>query len=143
MIDTRTAPYGLFLLRVALGAMFLAHGLLKLVVFTPAGFAGYLASQGLPSFIAWPLILAEIIGGALILLGIYARPVAVLLLPILLGALGVHAPNGWLFSAAGGGWEFPAFLVVNALVVALAGEGAFALKPSALIPFAGRRLATA
>lgn len=137
MVDNQTAPYGLFLLRAALGVMWLAHGLMKIFVFTVPGFAGFLTSQGLPAFLAWPVILAELIGGILLLAGIYARPVALLLIPVMAGAMNVHIPNGWSFSAPGGGWEYPAFLIVSSVVVALAGEGAFALKPSPLIPFVG------
>jgi putative oxidoreductase len=128
MIDTRLAPYGALGLRVALGAMFIAHAWLKLVVFTPAGFAGFLGQIGLPAFLAWPIILAELLGGLAILTGFYGRYVSLALLPVLLGALAVHAPNGWLFTAANGGWEYPAFLALAALAHGLIGDGALALK---------------
>ncbi|MDI4666177.1 DoxX family protein [Xanthobacter autotrophicus] len=142
MVDTRTAPYGLFLLRVALGLMWLSHGLMKVLVFTVPGFAGFLTNKlGLPGFLAIPFIAAEVIGGLLLIGGVYARQVAILLIPVMLGALNYHLPNGWVFSAAGGGWEYPAFLVVASLVVALAGEGAYAVKPAALIPGARRAIA--
>ncbi|MFG1410419.1 MAG: hypothetical protein B7Y12_21275 [Rhizobiales bacterium 24-66-13] len=131
MIDLRTAPYGLFLLRVALGAMWVSHALIKYFVFTVPGFAGYLANVGMPGFLAVPVIGVELIGGLLIIAGVYARPVALLLIPVMLGALSVHVGNGFLFSSAGGGWEYPAFLVIVSVVVALAGEGAFALQRSA------------
>ena len=61
-----------------------------------------------------------------------SRLVVVALLPILLGALLVHAPNGWAFTAANGGWEYPAFLVVAAAVQAMIGDGAYALRPVSL-----------
>lgn len=48
-------------------------------------------------------------------------------LPVLLGALSVHAGNGWVFTSPNGGWEYPAFMVVAAISVALLGNGAFAL----------------
>jgi putative oxidoreductase len=128
MIDHRLAPYGALALRVALGAMFIAHAYLKLAVFTVPGFAGFLGKLGLPAFLAWPIILAELVGGLAILTGFYGRLVSAALLPILLGALFVHAPNGWLFTAANGGWEYPAFLAAAALAHALIGDGAFALK---------------
>ncbi len=128
MIDTRLAPYGALGLRVALGLMFIAHAWLKLVVFTPAGFAGFLGQVGLPAFLAWPIILAELLGGLAILAGFYGRYVSLALLPVLLGALVVHAPNGWLFTAANGGWEYPAFLALAALAHGLIGDGALALK---------------
>ncbi len=129
MIDHRLAPYGAFVLRLALGAMFIAHAYLKLAVFTVPGFEGFLAQTGLPSLLAWPIILAELFGGIALIAGFYARYISLALLPILLGALVIHAPNGWLFTAANGGWEYPAFLAVAALAQALIGDGAFALTP--------------
>lgn len=134
MIDLRTAPYGLFLLRAALGLMWISHALMKLFLFGVSGFAGYLGSLGLPGFLAAPVILIELAGGLLILFGIFARPVAVLMIPVMVGAMSAHIGNGWLFSAPGGGWEYPAFLIVSSLVVGLAGEGAFALRATGLIP---------
>lgn len=129
MIDNKLAPYGAFALRAALGLMFLAHAYLKVAVFTVAGFEGFLAQSGLPTLLAWPIILGEIIGGLAILTGFYSRLVSVALLPVLLGAVFIHAPNGWVFNAPNGGWEYPAFLAVAALAHALIGEGAFALRP--------------
>jgi putative oxidoreductase len=127
MIDSRFAPYGAFVLRIALGVMFIAHAYLKLAIFTPAGFAGFLAQSGLPALLAWPIILAEIAGGLALIAGFYGRIVSILLLPVLLGAISIHASNGWLFTATNGGWEYPAFLAVAALAQALIGDGAFAL----------------
>ncbi|HEX2134280.1 MAG TPA: DoxX family protein [Microvirga sp.] len=137
MIDTRFAPYGLFLIRAALGTMFIAHALLKYAVFTMPGFAQFLGSVGLPSVLAWPIFLAELAGGFAILIGYYGRWVQAALLPVLLGALAVHAPNGWLFNAPNGGWEYPAFLAVAALTHILAGDGAFAVKPVGLPVLSG------
>ena len=128
MIDNRLAPYGAFALRASLGVMFIAHGYLKLAVFTVPGFEGFLGKVGLPAFLAWPIILAELVGGLAILSGFYGRLVSVALLPVLLGAVFVHAPNGWVFNAPSGGWEYPAFLAVAALAHALIGDGAFAAK---------------
>lgn len=133
MTDTRFAPYGALVLRIALGVMFIAHAYLKLAVFTVPGFTGFLGQVGLPGFLAWPIILAELLGGLAILTGFYGRYVSVLLLPVLLGALFVHAPNGWVFNAPNGGWEYPAFLALTALAHALIGDGALALR-SANIP---------
>jgi putative oxidoreductase len=117
-----------FVLRAALGAMWIAHALLKVLVFGVAGFAGFLGSLGYPAVLAGPIIAAELIGGILILLGIYGRQVSVLLIPVMAAAMLVHVPNGWLFSAPNGGWEYPAFLIAASLTHALAGDGAFALR---------------
>lgn len=131
MIDSRLAPYGVLILRVALGVMFIAHALLKYAVFTMPGFEGFLAKVGLPPGLAWPIFLAELIGGIAIVLGVYSRWVALALLPVLLGALSIHFANGWVFTAANGGWEYPAFLAAAALAHALIGDGALALKTAA------------
>ena len=130
MIDNRLAPYGALGLRVALGLMFIAHAYLKLVIFTPAGFTGFLGQVGLPGFLAWPIMLAELIGGIAILIGFHGRYVSLALIPILLGALSVHAGNGWVFNAPNGGWEYPAFLALTALAHVLIGDGALAVTGS-------------
>ncbi len=91
MIDNRFAPYGAFALRAGLGIAFIAHAYLKVAVFPVPGFAGFMGQVGYPSFLAWPIILAELIGGLAILTGIHARFITVALLPVLLGAHLVHA----------------------------------------------------
>ena len=127
MIDQRTAPYAAFVLRVSLGLMFIAHALLKYAVFTLPGTVQFFESVGLPGPLAYVVFVAELVGGALILIGAWSRWVSAALVPVLLGALSVHAGNGWLFTNANGGWEYPAFLVAAAVVQALLGDGRFAV----------------
>jgi len=134
MLDQRTAPYAAALLRITLGVMFIAHGLLKVFVFTLPGTAQFFASVGFPAWTAYPVVAAELAGWLLLVLGVHARLVAAALVPVLLGSASVHFGNGWVFSGANGGWEYPVFLVVAAVVVALLGEGAFALKPASVAP---------
>ena len=127
-IDSRTAPYAALLLRVSAGVAFLAHGLyLKVFVFTMPGTVGFFESIGLPGAFAWLTVIAETLGGLLLILGIYVRPVALALIPILLGAAWTHWPNGWVFSASGGGWEYPIFWTIVQTAIALLGPGAYAL----------------
>lgn len=117
------------LLRIGLAAMWISHGLiLKLHTFGVAGLGDWLAGQGLPGALALPLILAETLGGLLILLGWHGRWVSLALLPILLGALAIHAGNGWVFSNPNGGWEYPLFLAAMSLVHTLLGDGPLALQ---------------
>lgn len=130
MIDTRYAPYGALLLRLTLGVMFIAHGLLKIFVFTIPGTVGFFESQGYPGFVAYATIAAEVIGGILLIVGIAPRVVAAALVPVLIGATLVHIPNGWLFTAENGGWEYPAFLTITALVQVLIGDGKYTLLRS-------------
>lgn len=128
MNDIRNAAYAALLLRLALGTMFLAHGLLKIMVFTPAGTAGFFASLGLPAWLAYPTMGAEVVGGLLLIAGIQSRYVALALIPILLGSLWVHSGNGWLFSSENGGWEYSLFLTVAAAAQVLLGDGAYNLS---------------
>jgi putative oxidoreductase len=129
MIDQRTAPFAAFGLRVSLGALALAHAGLKAFVFTPAGTAGFFESLGLPGFLGVAAIVVEAAAGIALILGVGVRYAALATLPILLGAIFlVHGSNGWLFSAEGGGWEFPAFWAAALVVQALLGEGAYALR---------------
>ena len=111
---------GTTLLRVSLGLMFIAHSVvLKYFTFTLAGTAQYFESIGLPGPLAYVVFAAEAIGGVLLVLGIKTRWVALGLIPVLLGATWAHIGNGWVFSNAGGGWEYPLYLIVISVVVAL------------------------
>lgn len=127
----RNKEYGIALLRISLGVMFIAHSvLLKYFTFTLPGTAGYFESIGLPGFLAYVVFGMEAVGGILLVLGVRTREVAAALIPVLAGALWVHAGNGWVFSNAGGGWEYPLYLIVLSAAQILLGEGAFALSRS-------------
>ena len=124
-----TTPYGALILRLALGTMFLAHAGLKVFVFTMAGAAGFFESVGLPGVLAYLTVGAETLGGLALIAGFSTRYVSLALIPVLLGAVFfVHASKGWLFTNAGGGWEYPAFLAIATLVQALIGDGAYSLS---------------
>lgn len=127
MTETNRLDAAALLARLGLGAMFIAHALLKILVFTVPGTVQFFASVGLPGGLAYVTIAAELVGGALLLAGIHARIAAAALVPVLLGALWVHAGNGWVFNAPNGGWEYPAFLVLLAVLVVLLPEDRFAL----------------
>ena len=120
MFNFDTQRAGNTLLRVSLGLMFIAHSvILKYLTFTLAGTAQYFASIGLPGPLAYVVFAVEAIAGVLLVLGIQTRWSALATIPVLIGALWVHSGNGWVFSAANGGWEYPLFLIVLAVVVAL------------------------
>lgn len=142
MIDTRTTtPYAALLLRVSMGVLFLAHGaLLKLGTFGLAGTMGFFGSLGYPPVLGAVVAIAETLAGLALIAGIGVRVVSLALVPLMLGATLQHLPNGWLFSAAGGGWEFPVFWTVLLLVQAGLGAGAHALDARRLL---GRQVAAA
>lgn len=131
MTDNRTTPWAALVLRVALGILFLAHFSLKIFVFTPAGTAKFFTSLGLPGALAYVTLAWELAGAVALILGVYTRIVALALIPILLGAIvTVHGPAGFFFTNINGGWEFPAFWIVGLVVLALTGDGKYALKPT-------------
>lgn len=130
MTDRTLTPFAALLLRASAGALFLAHGLLKLLVFTPAGAAGYFASLGLPSGLAYLVIVFELTAGLALILGLWTRWVAAASIPLLLGAAWfAHGANGWMFANEGGGWEFPAFWAVAMMALAMLGDGAWSARP--------------
>ena len=116
------------LLRVTSGIWFLLHAGLKIFVFTPAGTAGFFDSIGLPGFLAYVVILAELIGGLALIAGFKTREVALGLSVILLGSIYTpHFAAGFFFSNPNGGWEFPAFWALTLWALALLGDGAYAV----------------
>jgi putative oxidoreductase len=123
-----SASYGISLLRLSLAIMWLAHAGLKYFVFSLAGTAQFFESIGLPGSLAYPVFVAELLGGLALLLGLYARQVAILLTPIMLVATWVHVPNGWVHTNAGGGWEYPLFLSLASVALWLIGDGSFAIR---------------
>jgi putative oxidoreductase len=124
-----TAPsLALLLLRVAFGAIFIAHGAQKVFVFGFAGTSGSFADMGVPmSEIAGPAIgLLELVGGALLVLGLGTRIVGILLaINMVVAGILVHLPSG--IFAAEGGYELTLALAAAALALALAGAGRFSI----------------
>ena len=118
--------YAALILRIGLGVMFIAHGLLKVMVFTLPGTAGFFESVGFPGWVAYIVAVAEIGGGALLIAGIAVRTVTLALIPVLLGALFVHFGSGCqgfnedeLVAEIGGGVLLIAGVAVRAVSAAL------------------------
>lgn len=131
MSQTHLTSLATMLLRVALGIMFLAHSLyLKLFVFTLPGTAQFFESLGMPGWLAYVVFFAEALAGIFLVLGIQTRWVALATVPILAGATWAHAGNGWMFGYENGGWEYPIYLTLLAIVQGMLGDGAFATNRS-------------
>ncbi len=125
----RYQDYGPTVLRVALGIVFLAHSVyLKVFVFTVAGTVGFFESLGLPAVAAYAVLLAEAVGGVLLIIGARVRETAAVLTVVSLGATWAHSGAGWLFSNEGGGWEYPLFLAAASFAQMLLGPGALQLR---------------
>jgi putative oxidoreductase len=120
MNDHEQVRYAQLVLRVTLGVMYVAHSVvLKAFIYGLPGTVQFFESIGLPGVLAYGVFGAEALGGVLLIAGIATRAVSVALIPILAGALWAHAGNGWVFSNEGGGWEYPLFLILASVVLAL------------------------
>jgi putative oxidoreductase len=112
----------LLVLRLALAAVLLYHGLPKLMNFGATVGAFQSMHLPAPSLTAGFALISEVIGGILILIGIAVDVAALLVIIDMLGAIAlVHWTNGFDFTK--GGWEHPFTVLAMALVLALAGPG--------------------
>ena len=124
----------LLLLRLALGAILLFHGLPKIMNYGATVGAFQSMQIPAPTLAAIFAVIAEVIGGILILLGIAVDLAGLLVAIDMLGAIFlVHWSNGFDFTK--GGWEHPFSVLVMALVVALAGPGGYSVggKPRTVV----------
>jgi putative oxidoreductase len=116
-----------------MGGVFAAHGAQKIFEFTLPGTVQAFAGMGAPlPEIAGPVIaFLELIGGILLIAGLFTRPVGVLLAADMVGAIVlVHLGNGiWV---GDGGWEFAAVLGAGALALAFTGAGRYGLDRAVL-----------
>src|SRR5690349_1085255 len=97
-LDARLAPHASLAplaLRLGLGAVFVAHALAKAFLYTFAGTEQFFAANGFPGWTVYPVFLAELLGGAALLVGFRTRWVALGLIPVMIGALKPHLANGW------------------------------------------------
>lgn len=130
MTQNTKTDLALLILRLSLATMLIAHGLLKILVFTIPGTVQFFTSVGFPGWSAYIVILLELGGGILLLSGLFTRWTSIVLIPVMIGAVIVHFGNGWVFSNANGGWEYPAFLLAVIIVQSLLGPGNLVLfKP--------------
>ncbi|WP_223622801.1 DoxX family protein [Microbacterium sp. EST19A] len=128
-----SASLGLLVLRIVVGAVFAAHGGQKIFEYTIPGTIGSFAGMGVPlPEIAAPVVaFIELVGGILLIVGFFTRPVGILLAADMVVALvAVHLPAGlWV---GDGGYEFVAVLGVAALALAFTGAGRFSLDGALL-----------
>jgi putative oxidoreductase len=120
--------WGLAILRVVVGLVFLGHGFQKLFLIGFGGVAGMLGGQGVPApgLFAVIVTLVEFLGGLALIVGLFTRIAAILLaVDMLVAILTVHLPNG--FFVNNGGYELPLVLLAANVALALAGPGEAAL----------------
>lgn len=122
------ASIGLLMIRLALGAIFLMHGWQKYNEWTIAGVTQNFSGMGIPmADIAAPAITyLELVGGALLILGVATRLLGVLFTLDMAGAIYfVHGGAG--FFADGGGYEFVLLLGATSLALAFLGSGVYSV----------------
>ena len=126
-------PVALLALRVAMGIVFFAHGYPKLA-HLGGGMQEFFVQHGMPGYFVYVSGALEVFGGVLLLLGLFARPVA-LLLAIEMGVAiwKVHSAKGYL---AVHEYEHPLTLLTACLVLAAVGAGTLSLDRPL---FEGRR----
>ncbi len=115
--------WGITVLRLAVGIVFLMHGGQKLFVLGFAGVAAFMGSLGIPApALAGPLVaLVEFLGGLALLLGLRARWAGALLaMDMLVAILAVHLPNGFFLPK---GFEFAMTLLAANLALVFLGSG--------------------
>lgn len=123
-----TDAMGKLVLRLSVGVLMLLHGIFKLQNGV-GGIAGKLGSQGLPGFLAYGVYLGEVVGPVLVIIGLYTRVGAVLIIGNMLVALAL-AHSQELFSLGSmGGWalELQGMFLFGAVAIALLGAGKFSV----------------
>ncbi|GHB22098.1 DoxX family protein [Salinicola rhizosphaerae] len=123
---------GKLILRLGVGCLILLHGINKIA--HPAAFdwlGQTLAAHGLPSFIAYGVLLGEVVGPLMVIVGWQSRIGGLLMAGNMIVAVAlVHLPQFGLLTEQGG-WmlELQAMYLLGALVVMFLGSGRFAVKP--------------
>jgi len=128
----KMADFSIFVLRLGLGIMFMAHGLQKAFgFFNGSGirvFADWLASLGLklPSIMAYAAAYTELVCGLFLILGIFVRISSTLLLVIMSVAVYlVHWQHGFFMTT--GGIEYNFIIACVCISLIISGPGKFAL----------------
>ena len=128
--------YGIALLRVSLGAYYVLHGYYGWLVIGVERLAALNVSMGipLPTISAWAVVLGHLVGGLLLIIGLYARLGALMNVPIMAGAAAfVHFDQGFFMhgivtnpqtgAAVAGGYEYSLFLRLATTAILLMGGG--------------------
>jgi putative oxidoreductase len=124
----RSDDTGKLVLRLAVGILILLHGIAKIGAGV-GSVSGMLASHGLPGALAYLVYIGEIVAPVLLIIGLYTRPAAwVMVINMLVAVWLVHARDLWAIDKSGG-WalELQGMFLFAALAIAFLGAGRFSL----------------
>lgn len=129
MNDVNANDYGKLVLRVFLAVLLLMHGVPKLIKGV-SGIAGMLEGAGLPGFLAYGVLIGEVLAPILLIAGFYARVGAVLVVVNMLFAIGLVHSHEIFQLTQGGHWklELQGFFLFTAVALALMGPGRIAVN---------------
>ena len=115
---------GKLILRIALGAIILLHGIAKLRGGI-GGISGMVTAAGLPAYVAYGVYIGEVLAPLMVLIGWYASVGAAIIAVNMVFALALVHGHDILALNQMGGWaiELQAMLLAAALAVALLGAG--------------------
>lgn len=123
----RLQPLALVVMRLALGAVMLAHGYQNLFRHLH-DHVHFVASLGIPAWLGYVSSVAEFLGGLFILAGFFTRPAALALcIDLLVAIWKAHWHNGLMGSSDRPGFEFPLALAALAFALIFFGAGPIAL----------------
>ena len=124
-----SSDHSLVLLRITVALIMMAHGIMRLIVNSLSGFGEFLSSKGFPlgEVLAWGITVFELAGGVLLIMGIYRRWIAlILIIELITGIILVHAKNGWfVVGHQSGGVEYSVLLIVCLIVIAAADKRSY------------------
>ena len=125
----QTEDIGKLVLRLTLGILLILHGVAK-ILGGVGGISGMLQNVGLPGYFAYGVYIGEVLAPLLVILGLYARIGALIIVVNMLAALYLAHLADLFLLGQGGGWklELQGFFLFTALAVALIGPGRFSAK---------------
>jgi len=122
----------LVLLRIVVALIMMAHGIMRLIVNSLSDFGDFLTSKGFPlgEPLAWGITFFELVGGILLIIGLYRRWIAlILIIELATGIILVHAKNGWfVVGHQSGGMEYSVLLIICLIVIAAADKRSYNVK---------------
>lgn len=123
------ADIGKLLLRLTVGILILLHGIAK-VTGGVGGISNMLAGVGLPAALAYGVYIGEVLAPLLLIIGLYSRIAALVIVVNMLFAIGLVHMNDIARLTKTGGWalELQALFLLTSLAIALIGPGRYAVS---------------